>query len=362
MSKIYSNEEILEQLRLLAKNIGQTPSSKQIGLASTLGYIVSTRTIFLRFGSLRNAQALAGLTPNKANRTYTPKFTKDQLTRQLQELGVLLGRTPTLADVYTSKVSIELASVGTFQKNFGTFLNALTAAGYTNIENRKQVSHRDESILFEFLADAAKYFDDVVPSIMAFNRYASTHTSGCQAKRLTGRYGSLELAFAAAGLEVIVLNNDERLDMQQLDHRDEYIVALQEYAKRVGHTPSTDEIKYAKSAGQFPFSYRTVYRLFGSWQSALDAAGLKPTKRDSTEVFVKELSRMDYAVLQQLRDLAQELGHTPSGEEYNTAFQQGKIVSNATVIKQFVSMKNAIQLAGLVPRKRGRPGKSTPLS
>lgn len=277
LQKRHSDEEILEQLAFVAKEIGRTPTSFDISMASGFGYIVSSRTIYLRFGSLRNAQKLAGLTPNNPPaRVYKKKYSDEQLIDQLKKFGKYLGRTPTLEDIDYNDFQCELASSATFAGRFGSFSKAIELAGFSDFQKRLTLSYRNEKQIFEFLNDIAVEMNSKIPTKTAFDQFARSHKYGCSVKSLIDNYGSLEAAFSAAGIEIEVMTDDQRREEAKAN----YLAALQDYIGELGYVPSIEKMKAAKAAGDFPYGEKMPYTLFGSWPKAVRAAGFEyvPTK------------------------------------------------------------------------------------
>lgn len=272
MQKTYTQEEILVQLKDLAEELGRTPGGKDIEIASKQGKIASIRTLYKHLGSLTNAQMLAGLPLNKGYHGRHPerKYTKAQLISQLQLAAKSLGRPPSIRDVDGKE--FELACSGTFVSAFGSYTNALRAAGFGEIQKRLSFQDRDEKQLFEFLQAAAKTLS-LQFTISEFDRFASSQPNGCGPATLIKYFGTLKAAFDAAGVEVIVLSRDEAFENRQEQKRLNYIKALQEYVARVGYIPSIEQMKRAYAVGDFDYGEKIPYRLFGSWPKAVVAAG-----------------------------------------------------------------------------------------
>ncbi|MBQ5812245.1 hypothetical protein IIW29_01555 [Candidatus Saccharibacteria bacterium] len=97
----------------LRKKLGRTPTMRDAGMPRS-------RTINEFFGSYNEALKMAGLKPNHQ------EYTKQELIRQLKLKNREIGRIPTAADFNNDP---GMASAQTFRKRFGTFENALKAAG-----------------------------------------------------------------------------------------------------------------------------------------------------------------------------------------------------------------------------------------
>jgi phage terminase small subunit len=118
-----SREQLLDDLRKLAAELGRTPSAWDIGEASKRGKFASANMYHRTFGSLVAAQAAAGLVPNVLRRT------REQLLDDLRKLAEELGRTPSYADIEEASKRGKFASANTYHKTFGSLVAAQTAAG-----------------------------------------------------------------------------------------------------------------------------------------------------------------------------------------------------------------------------------------
>jgi hypothetical protein len=117
--KKFSDEYLLDHLRELAKQLGRTPSGRDIAEAG----IVKVTTLCKHFGSLGKAEEKAGLPPGKNGNHQ--KFSNKDLLNHLKNLAKRLGRTPTTTDI--SKAGI--VSDATYYYHFGSFTEALKKAG-----------------------------------------------------------------------------------------------------------------------------------------------------------------------------------------------------------------------------------------
>lgn len=117
-------------------------------------------------------------------------------------------------------------------------------------------------------------------------------------------------------------------DETLLDH-------LREFADGLGHSPSSAEMN-----DEGPHSGVTYSRRFGSWSEALEAAGLEQNTHRS------RVSREETRGA--IQDLAEELGRTPTGKEFD---QHGEY-SKPLATKRFGSWNEALSEAGLDPVQR----------
>ena len=113
-----TDNELLDHLRDLSKQLGKTPSQKNITKAGKVSHSIYR----LRFGSLVKAQQAAGLAPYEIKvRIYS----NEELINHLLELAKKLGRTPSIADI----IETDKIKFSEYYKNFGSFVKAQKAAG-----------------------------------------------------------------------------------------------------------------------------------------------------------------------------------------------------------------------------------------
>lgn len=115
--------------------------------------------------------------------------------------------------------------------------------------------------------------------------------------------------------------------------RDELIDALQTLAANLGHAPTRREM--AENGRYSPTPY---YRVFGSWNSALEAADIPIKHRQKIS---------DEQLLSELQDVADQLGHVPREKDMN---REGKF-SATTYRRRFGSFLDARAKAGLTDVK-----------
>ncbi len=137
------------------------------------------------------------------------------------------------------------------------------------------------------------------------------------------QFGSWNKALEAAGL---VVKKEQKFYSQK-----ELIDYLQKAAVELGHSPFINEMDELKG---YPSSSAFVYQ-FGSWNEALKAAGLKVNR-------IKEYSREE--LITYLQKAVKELGRTPSGDEMN---KLNGYPSVTAFTNQFGSWNEAIEAAGL---------------
>ena len=114
----HSEDDLLNHLRVLAKQLGRTPKTRDLTIA---GKICATIYNY-HFGNLGNAQKAAGLVPNKSGPT---KYSREELLNHLRALAKQLGRTPTCRDLDEAGKM----SYATYYEHFGSWGRAQKAAG-----------------------------------------------------------------------------------------------------------------------------------------------------------------------------------------------------------------------------------------
>ncbi|MDD3016751.1 MAG: AP2 domain-containing protein [Lactococcus chungangensis] len=112
MGKDLSKEALIESLVKISKELGRTPTQREIG--NVYGYIKC-------FGSWSNAVKAAGLKEHKQG--FEKKYTDEDLIEGIREKAKELGRTPT-------QIEMQSPSFTSYLYRFGTWNNALKAAGF----------------------------------------------------------------------------------------------------------------------------------------------------------------------------------------------------------------------------------------
>lgn len=133
-----TSAELISQLKLLAEELGWTPTDADIRRASRLGKIAGSSTFRERFGSFAAAQRLAGLS------VRLTRFNRKELVNQLQRLARELGRTPTSRDIREASKLGKCANDTTFRNRFGSIVAAQHLACLQPNRHggwRKEVAH-----------------------------------------------------------------------------------------------------------------------------------------------------------------------------------------------------------------------------
>ena len=118
VSKRYTDEELLDQVRMLARELGRTPKKLEFELDERTS---SSMVCSNRFGSWKAYIEAAGLIPRQAT-----SLTDDEIIGQVLNLAIELGRVPTSREVSENE---RTTSLTTCYKHFGSWEQFLSAAG-----------------------------------------------------------------------------------------------------------------------------------------------------------------------------------------------------------------------------------------
>ena len=236
-------------------------------------------------------------------------YNREELIELLVKLGEKLGRTPTSEDLKADK---DMPCVNTYVKLFGSWNKALEAAGFK--PNLKNGWTREE--LIELLVKLGEKLGRT-PTIKDVNTAEDMPSNATYAKY----FGSWNKALGAAGFKPNV-----RYDWTE----EKLIELLVKFKKKLGRIPTMEDVRAAKDMP----SAATYQRLFGSWNKALGAAGLKPnmkydwTREELTELLIK---------------FREKLGRIPTTEDLRSAEDMPGV---NTYVKYFSSWNRALEAAG----------------
>ena len=140
-------------------------------------------------------------------------------------------------------------------------------------------------------------------------------------------FGSWNDALAAAGLEALRIAPRQWTNAQIL-------AALRDYARDHGRAPTGAEL--ITNGGPAP---NTVASHFGTWNAALDAAGVGRPQRP--------LRWTEDAVIAALQAFAAEHGRRPQARDFSTAIDRSRWPNPGTVAQCFGSWNTALRAAAL---------------
>lgn len=253
----------------------------------------------------------------------TGSVSKADCIEMLQDLAADLGRTPTHEDVNERE---DLPHVWTFQDRFGSWSAALKAAGFGSNPG----TPIDDETLLDELESLTRELGRV-PS----GRDMDEHGAFSENVYLR-HFGAWDDALAELNLPPAPPRN--RLSEREL------IEDLREYANYSGPGRTASPSKRQLNEDG-PHPYNVYTDRFGSWPAALVQAGLDPRER---------LTPAD--VLTEIRRVAVEVGLDPDGSRAPTVedlYEHGEI-SLHKVTTEFGNWNEAVSAAGFVPNE-GRP-------
>lgn len=262
-----SEEELLAAVRGLAEELGRPPTTDEFNDETPH----SATTCKEKFGSWRETLVEAGLNPSDREQT---EYTDAELIEELQRLAESLGHTPSTSEMNDDGKF----SAGVYQHRFGSWEEALDAADLDASEaGRQQYSNDDLEAEMQGVADEVGH----APRTADMEEHGDISPA-----TFTNRFGSWEDAVKEAGF-----NADESATGKQ--YTDEELVAeLQRLADKLGHPPTTTEMN---SDGEF--SAGVYLNRFESWGDALEVAGLdadtsKRGQRYTDDELLAELRRL----------------------------------------------------------------------
>jgi len=208
-------------------------------------------------------------------------------------------------------------SSGTYTYRFGSWNNAVAKSGLIprNRYGEKELIDRLQS-LYKELGHTPRRIDInecvYCPNIDTYERH----------------FGSYETAITKAGMTPckpgIQITNEELIE------------SLREATSILNHVPTLSELVRMRR-----YSNPSTYiERFGTWRNALKKAGFEKSRK-----FIS-----DEKLLQDLRDAAKELGHTPI---YDEMAKMKKYSHPRSIANRFGSWENSIKKAGLELSRRG---------
>ena len=250
-------------------------------------------------------------------KSHSEKEIKQVLITELHNLATELDKTPSQRDMNLQGAH----SSKTYQKKFGSWNEALKEADLA-INKEQSISKPD--LVNELVRLSDELGQTPTSRDMAEDgKYAPSSYSD--------KFGSWNNAVREADLEPTRRREIPREDLS---------LELKRLADELGHTPTVGEMEQHGKFGS-----RTYSQEFGSWNDAIQEAGLNLNKQQN--VIKSEL-------LGEIRRLNEELGSVPSAEIMD---QSGDFAAS-TYIRRFGSWNNALREAGFEVNNRSNIPKS----
>lgn len=279
-----TDSQLRDALRDLAAELDKTPTYKEMNEQGAH----SASTCRQRFGSWNKAVEAAGLEPNRKHDSLD--LTNDQLLEILRKRADRLGRTPTQdeMDAFGSPTA------GTYDYRFGSWNDAVEEAGLE--PNRKKATPYDDEKLLDDLRRLAEQLGKT-PTFREMRDHGN-HSP----KTYTDHFGSWNGAIEEAGLEVSYGQGSPVPEDPLLDE-------IRRLADELDKTPSTGDLR---EHGQF--SLNPFQNQFGSWNEAVEAAGLEPNPTPKMATHRHSSIPTD-TLIETLQQLALHLGRPPTQED-----------------------------------------------
>jgi len=307
----YSDEELLATLRGLAADLGEQPTAADLRDRDD---VPSARTYQDRFGSWTNALKAAGFNAGPV--------TESELIEQLQALADEVGRTPTIDDVNDDP---RLPHRWTFADRFGSFSDALEAAGFEPNQGTRQ----SDAALLDALEQLTRRLGRV-PSGTDMNE-SGAYSAGAY----RNRWGDWPTALRQ-------LNLEPRDRARNAVSDRELIAELREFINYGQPEPVKTPTKRAMDANG-PHAYERYWERFGSWPAALVEAGADPRHRIT-----------DDEVLEAIQTVADVVGRPAGGAAPTIAeWREHGEFSLHTVRRRFGTWNDAVAEAGFEPNEGG---------
>lgn len=245
-------------------------------------------------------------------------YSDEELLTHIRELAAELGEAPTMNQMSAADGR---PSGSTYRHRFGSWPDAVQQAG---VEPADQPSPYTKTELLEHIRALATELgrpptledlnaDDDRPSFKPYRRVFDTWNA----------------ALTAAGFDP----NHAMSHTEPEGYSDaELLTHIQELAEELGRPPTQNEMHQADNRP----SESTYKRRFESWTNAIEEAGFDSGRKTS--------SYSEAELLDLLRDLATELGETPSVQQLNAAEDYP---SRAVYRNRFGSWSAALEAANL---------------
>lgn len=235
-------------------------------------------------------------------------YTKKELLDELDRLQQKLGQSPALSDLR----EYGMCSYQPYKRVFGGWNSALKAAGYDPQQPQGNYSRE------ELIEELHRLKDELgrIPIQPDLANHAK-----CSIGPYKRIFGSFDAARRKAGY-----------DYSRKTSNSELIEALQDLKESLGTIPRTTDMR-----DQGAFSAAIYQRRFGSWESALDAAGYECPWRCTRSDLLQEIDR-----------LKDELGRVPGQEDMKSVGEY----STTPYYAEFGGWTEALNTAGYEPTRR----------
>lgn len=235
------------------------------------------------------------------------RYSNTELLAEIHRLAEKRGHPPTLNEVRDDGAY----AATTYYNRFGSWQNALQAAGYDPREPETKIP--EDELLEEIQRLEAERGEQ--PSAAQMDEHGEYWASTYRE-----RFGSWNDAIEAAGFEAVTSETEIP--------RSKLIAELRTVAATLEKSPTFREMN-----DEGAFRAKTYIRQFESWNKAIEAAGLEPSTAGSTIT--------DDELIAEIHRLTAELGDQPSASEMDEMGQ----FATATYQRHFESWATALEIA-----------------
>jgi len=263
-----SKDELAEDIQRVAETLGKTPTVSEYNKHGEYSHM----TAIDRFGSWNDAVESVDLKPNQVRRDA------EEYLEDIRRVAEKLGDTP-FSTEYDEHGEYRVSSI---RSRFGSWTEAVEEAGLEPKWN-SNISTED------LVQDIRRVADELgeTPTRTEYDEHGEYSSMV-----VWERFGRWDDALEEMGLEP-----PERENVS----KEEVIEDIRGVAETLGETPTRAEYQ---EHGEY--SRKTPEDKFGSWQDAVEAAGLEPRYHSG-------VSRED--AVEELRRLGDELGRRPTQED-----------------------------------------------
>ena len=290
----YDNRNLKNALQQLAMKLGESPRPEFVNKYGEYPADVYIES----FGSWEDALAAANLDPIDEVERSRGMYSRLEVLDAVFDLTEELGRFPSRTEM-NSKGTVSSTTVETRFEDWETALSLVkTRIGADTAEQQneaeKQKQHENPEALTEDVAETQEVIED-------------------QGERdKTDLYDNQTDDGSSVSPQSSASDSD----------REAMIEVIRTLHKRLGRVPKTTEV-----AEECEYVPNDFYREFGSWSQALEAAGIDK----------------DQALLKDIRQVAEKLGHVPTTTEIN----KYGIYSSSYYLSNFESWDGALEQAGV---------------
>jgi hypothetical protein len=260
--KSVTNDELINELKKLANDLGRTPSQTDMK-KSNYNLVAKVHLYRQRFGSIQEAQKLAGLDPNKSGSDM--KYSDEELLGEIKRIYDVLSFTPSQTDIEKYGV----IPIGAFKRRFGTYSCAVEKLGLTpnnpiiySLDDIKNDILRISSLLGR------------PPTAREFGEHSETVSETTAMNKISGN-NKWNDVIKICGLDPSFHRNITNQDLR------EEIVRL---TNKLGYIPG-----YGDMSRMGKFCSETYASRFGTYLKALEFFGFdyEPQSQWSNCVFIK---------------------------------------------------------------------------